>query len=109
MPTTRVRQPHAIKDKIDHPVIDADAHWLEPLPVLLDYIDKVAGPGAVDRLRGGLEGRGSQNNLAGANSWYDATEQERLAKRMLRGGSGPSQPSRSTTPRRPCPTYSTSV
>ena len=83
---TRERQPHAIKDHIDHPVIDADAHWLEPLPVLLDYVATVGGPSAVDTLRRGVEGRGSQNNLAAANSWYDATDQERISKRILRGG-----------------------
>jgi hypothetical protein len=81
-----VRQPHAIKDQIDHPVIDADAHWLEPRPVLLEYVDAVGGPGAVNSLQRGTEKRRSQNNLAAADNWYDATEQERVANRILRGG-----------------------
>jgi predicted TIM-barrel fold metal-dependent hydrolase len=77
---------HAIKAEIDHPVIDADAHWLEPLPVLFDYVATVGGPGAVDRFRSGVEGDASANSLPKSNDWYGATDSERLSKRILRGG-----------------------
>lgn len=72
---------HAIKDQIDHPVVDADAHWLEPLPVFFDYVATAGGPGAVDRFRGAFRGEASANNVAAANDWYDFTEAQRLATR----------------------------
>lgn len=30
--------------KLDHPVIDADGHMLEYVPVYLDFLKQVAGP-----------------------------------------------------------------
>ena len=30
-----------IRRRIDHPIVDADAHQLETVPVLLDYIREV--------------------------------------------------------------------
>jgi predicted TIM-barrel fold metal-dependent hydrolase len=77
---------HAIKDQIDHPVIDADAHWLEPLPVFFDYVATAGGPGAVDRFRRAFRGEAFANNVAAANDWYDFTEAERLTTRVLRPG-----------------------
>lgn len=40
----------AIKAQLDHPVIDADGHVVEALPVVVAYIRKVAGDEAADRL-----------------------------------------------------------
>jgi hypothetical protein len=45
----------------NHPVIDADGHWIEFEPVLLDYLDNVAGPRMVDRFR-------REDYLAGSGS-----------------------------------------
>ena len=28
----------AVRRNLDHPVIDGDGHWLEPLPIFLDYV-----------------------------------------------------------------------
>ena len=33
-----------IRDSIDHPIIDADAHVIEARFALLDFVKKVAGP-----------------------------------------------------------------
>ena len=33
-----------IHRRLNHPVIDADGHWIEFEPTLVDYIDAVAGP-----------------------------------------------------------------
>ena len=39
----------AVRARLDHPVIDGDGHWLEPIPVFLDYLKAVAGQSVVDR------------------------------------------------------------
>ncbi|HZO08484.1 MAG TPA: amidohydrolase, partial [Myxococcota bacterium] len=38
-----------IRRRIDHPIVDADAHQLETVPVLLDYIREVGGSGMPER------------------------------------------------------------
>jgi predicted TIM-barrel fold metal-dependent hydrolase len=40
-----------IHARLGHPVIDGDGHWLEPIPVFLDYLAEAGGPGAVDKIR----------------------------------------------------------
>ena len=44
----RAAQIHA---GLQHPVIDGDGHWLEPIPIFLEHLSAVGGPGAVDRIR----------------------------------------------------------
>ena len=39
----------AIRKRIDHPIVDADAHQLETVPVLLDYLSDVGGSDMPDR------------------------------------------------------------
>ena len=41
----------SIHARLKHPVIDADGHWIEFEPTLLDYLKQVGGPTMVDRLR----------------------------------------------------------
>src|SRR5437762_13413597 len=41
----------AVRAQLDHPVIDGDGHWLEPVPIFLDYLRQVAGASVVDRFR----------------------------------------------------------
>ena len=33
-----------VRTQLTHPVIDGDGHWLEPIPIFLDYLRQVAGP-----------------------------------------------------------------
>ncbi|MGH7935202.1 MAG: amidohydrolase family protein [Candidatus Binataceae bacterium] len=40
----------AIHDRLSHPVIDADGHYLEFGPSILDYLRRVAGQGVADAL-----------------------------------------------------------
>ena len=40
-----------IHDSLKHPVIDGDGHWLEPVPVFLEYLNEVGGAKSVDRIR----------------------------------------------------------
>ena len=39
----------AVRAQLDHPVIDGDGHWLEPVPIFLDYLRQVAGPSLAER------------------------------------------------------------
>src|SRR5262245_48509247 len=60
-----------VRRRLDHPVIDGDGHWLEPMPIFLDYLREVGGPGLVDRFTSKDVERG----------WYGMTAAERLDKR----------------------------
>ncbi|HWP60462.1 MAG TPA: amidohydrolase family protein [Candidatus Acidoferrales bacterium] len=64
-----------IRAGLKHPVIDGDGHWLEPIPVFLDYLCEVAGPASVDRMRALW-----RRNQA----WYRATPAERQYHRLRR-------------------------
>jgi predicted TIM-barrel fold metal-dependent hydrolase len=64
----------AVRRRLDHPVIDGDGHWLEPMPIFLDYLKKVGGPTLVERFRSKDVERG----------WYGMTPEERLDSRPHR-------------------------
>ncbi len=66
-----------VREKLDHPVIDADAHMLEVEPVLMDYIKEVGGSGMVKRYVDMLK----DGRFWG---WFDATPEERARKRIKR-------------------------
>jgi predicted TIM-barrel fold metal-dependent hydrolase len=64
-----------IHAQLRHPVIDGDGHWLEPIPVFLEYLSDVGGAGAVDQIRA----------LWRQNSeWYRVDWSERHRKRLRR-------------------------
>ena len=46
-PNERLR---AVRAQIDHPIVDADAHQLEVLAVVMDFVRDVGGPQMPDRL-----------------------------------------------------------
>ena len=64
-----------IHARLKHPVIDGDGHWMEPIPIFLEYLSEVGGPGSVDQLRALW-----RRNQA----WYRSTWQERQHNRMRR-------------------------
>ena len=64
----------AVRAKLNHPVIDGDGHWLEPVPIFLDYLREVGGPSMVERFTRRAKDAG----------WYDMTPQERFDKRLHR-------------------------
>src|ERR1700733_10266662 len=69
-----------IHSRLGHPVIDADGHWVEFEPTLLDYLDAVAGPTMVDRFK-------REDCLAGAlHRWRSMTAEERGAQRPMQPG-----------------------
>jgi predicted TIM-barrel fold metal-dependent hydrolase len=65
-----------VREHLSHPVIDADGHWIEFEPTLLDYLDGVAGPAMVDRFR-------HDDYLAGLGGWARMSSDERRARRAI--------------------------
>lgn len=64
-----------IHDGLKHPVIDGDGHWLEPIPIFLEYLREVGGAQSVDQIRALWRAR---------DGWYRATPEERQHKRIRR-------------------------
>lgn len=65
----------AVRDKLDHPVIDGDGHIQEYHPIFIEYFREVAGPKVTQRY---LDSR------LRARPWYVATPDERFEKRISR-------------------------
>jgi len=64
---------------LKHPVIDGDGHWLEPVPVFLEYLREVGGAQSVDRMRA-LWQR--------THAWYRSTWSQRRHDRTRRSTAG---------------------
>src|SRR5262250_1528333 len=64
----------AVRAKLNHPVIDGDGHWLEPIPIFLEYLREVGGPSIVDKFV----------NKAKDTSWYEMGPAERMDRRPHR-------------------------
>lgn len=64
----------AVRARLQHPVIDGDGHWLEPLPIFLDYLKDVAGQSVVDTFV----------KRAKDVAWYDLSPEERMRRRLHR-------------------------
>jgi predicted TIM-barrel fold metal-dependent hydrolase len=64
-----------IRAQLKHPVIDGDGHWLEPIPVFLDYVREAGGASAVDQMRSLWR----QND-----AWYRNDWPERQRQRLRR-------------------------
>src|SRR6185369_10649227 len=64
----------AVRARLDHPVIDGDGHWLEPIPIFLDYLKDVAGSSVVDKFV----------KRAKDTTWYDIAPEERMRRRLHR-------------------------
>jgi predicted TIM-barrel fold metal-dependent hydrolase len=65
-----------IRARLEHPVIDGDGHWLEPIPIFLEHLREVGGASAVDAIRA----QWHRNN-----AWYRSTPAERQHQRLRRG------------------------
>jgi predicted TIM-barrel fold metal-dependent hydrolase len=64
-----------IHDGLKHAVIDGDGHWLEPIPIFLEYLNEVGGAKLVDQMRALWRAR---------DAWYRATPEERQRSRIRR-------------------------
>lgn len=64
-----------VREKLGHPVLDGDGHWIESIPVLLDYVRDAGGAEMAERY-------GAQ--LTQRSEWYRSSYEERMAKRLRR-------------------------
>ncbi len=65
-----------IRQQLGHPILDGDGHWIEALPVLVDYIRDAGGAEMAERYL---------KSQSGGGGWYGATWEERRNKRLRRG------------------------
>ena len=65
-----------VRAQLDHPVIDADGHWVELFPIYFDYIAEVGSPADVDKFRTRYGHR--------FHGWYELTIEERRQRRLRR-------------------------
>ena len=65
----------AIRAGLKHPVIDGDGHWMEPIPVFLEYLGEVSGPKSVDQIRELWRSR---------DEWYRSSWPQRHHHRLRR-------------------------
>ena len=72
---TTITRSAKIRAQLNHPVIDADGHWLEPVPIFLDFLQQEGGNGAVEKFR---------ENKKREDIWYGMTAEERLKRRLRR-------------------------
>src|SRR4030081_1914043 len=68
----RAAQIHA---ELKHPVIDGDGHWMEPIPIFLEYLRELGGAESVAQMRG---------MWRRTDAWYRSSSQERQQTRMRR-------------------------
>jgi hypothetical protein len=80
---------------LNHPVIDADGHWIEFEPTLREYLDGVAGPKMVDRFR-------REDYLAGSGSSSRIAPDERRVRHITQPAWWGFRPAIPSTERRPC-------
>ena len=64
-----------IRAGLSHPIIDGDGHWMEPIPVFLEYLSEVGGTRVVDKIRA-LWDRN--------NAWYRSKPEQRQYHRLRR-------------------------
>lgn len=68
-----------IRQQLNHPVVDADGHWVESAAVLADYVRQVAGTKLRDQYV-----KGAALDPALDLRWYQADDQERIRQRYRR-------------------------
>ena len=66
-----------IRERLSHPILDGDGHWIEFEPAVLDYLKDVAGADMVARYR-----TWQRNRSPGI--WYRLSPDERRDRRPLR-------------------------
>ncbi len=72
----RASNSRLVHDGLTHPVIDADGHWLEAIPVFLEFLGTIAGPSAVERFLAYRRDRW--------DAWYSDSPERMLETRRLR-------------------------
>ena len=78
-PSDEVRK---IRERIDHPIIDADGHLIEVIPLLIDFIREEAGPGIADRFQALVAQRDPRARNVGGSRVFWALPEENTLDRM---------------------------
>ena len=65
-----------VRAQLDHPVIDADGHWVELFPVFFEFIEEAGSAAHVDRFRARYGHR--------FHDWYALPDEERRRRRLRR-------------------------
>jgi len=66
-----------IRNRLSHPVIDADGHMVEVFPVMFDYLKQVGGPDMTEKAWVSFR---RQNSIG----WYDMSPEQRRHHNQLR-------------------------
>jgi predicted TIM-barrel fold metal-dependent hydrolase len=79
----------AVRERLGHPVVDGDGHFVEILPVYNDYLREAGGSKFLDRYLASLPAArwpfdGSVTRVGGPKGWYGLTRAERREKRVSR-------------------------
>lgn len=74
----------AVRQKLDHPVIDTDVHVNDYTPDLEDYVANYGGSHLVDHLRKVSENRVGRGGVGNGKNWYEQTPEERQYYRTIR-------------------------
>lgn len=73
----------AVRERLGHPVIDADGHTVEFLPAMEKYL---VAAGAERRMAGGLDIAAVRKRVnSSAAAWVDLTPEERVHRRAVKG------------------------
>src|SRR5262249_960366 len=80
-----------VRERLNHPVVDADGHFVEMLPLLEHYTEEVGGSKVLARYRADFPMSlhnldGPPERVGGPLGWNGLTPQERRDKRVTRGG-----------------------
>src|ERR1700730_6972405 len=81
----------AVREKLTHPVIDGDGHFVEVRPLLDEYIREVGGPKVFERYKAALPVAlqnydGTVNRVGGPKGWHGLSSEERRDRRVTRTG-----------------------
>jgi hypothetical protein len=78
-PSALVRK---IRERVDHPIIDADGHLIEMIPLLIDFIREGAGPRIADRFQALVAQRDPRQRRVGGARVFWALPEENTLDRM---------------------------
>ena len=80
----------AVRERLQHPIVDGDGHFVETLPVLHEYFREIAGPKLFEKYlatlpTGHQNFDGGPNRVGGPQGWYGLTREQRRDLRVTRG------------------------
>jgi predicted TIM-barrel fold metal-dependent hydrolase len=87
METVTKTRSAGVRERLSHPVIDADGHVVEIVPVLQDYIREVGGQKVLERYQATQANwnvDGGDDRVGGPRGWYGLSPKERRDRRVTR-------------------------